>query len=189
MPDDTSAEKRPLAPIEPYPSQYTTSWQLPNGQVVIIRPIRPEDEALLSAHHATLSERTIHMRFFSMVKLLSRESLIRLCHLDYARDMALVAERHTSAGRAELVGVSRYYMDPATREAEFAVVVTDALQHQGLGRHLMERLIAVARDRGVKRLVGYVLRENTPMLAFVRKLGFHEVREVDDSAVEVALDM
>jgi acetyltransferase len=189
MPDDTPAEKSLPPAREPYPSQYATSWRLPNGQPVLIRPIRPEDETLLSMHHASLSERTIRMRFFSMVKLLGRESLIRLCHLDYARDMALVAERRTSAGQAELVGVSRYYMDPVTREAEFAVVVTDALQHQGLGRHLMERLIAVARDRGVKRLVGYVLRENTPMLTFVRKLGFHEVREVDDSAVEVALDM
>ncbi len=129
------------------------------------------------------------MRFFSMVKTLNRDSLIRLCHLDYAREMALVAEHRTPAGKPEILGVSRYYMNPETRVAEFAVVVTDALQGEGLGQHLMERLIAVARDRGVKRLVGNVLRENTAMLTLAQELGFHEVCAVDETAVEVALEM
>jgi acetyltransferase len=189
VPADTPPERRPRLTIEPYPNQYATSWTMRDGTPVTIRPIRPEDEALLIAHHATLSERTIRMRFFSMVKTLNRESLIRLCHLDYAREMALVALRHAATAKVEILGVSRYYMNPETRMAEFAVVVTDALQGQGLGQHLMERLIAVARDRGVKRLVGNVLRENAPMLALAKELGFHEVRSVDNNVVEVALDI
>src|SRR5262249_32791336 len=152
----------PRLAIEPYPNQYTTTWHMKDGTPVTIRPIRPEDEPLITALHATLSEQTIHRRFFSMVKQLSRHSLIRLCHLDYAREMALVAERRD--GEPRFLGVSRYYMNPETRAAEFAIVVTDQFQGQGLGQHLMERLIAVARDRGVRTLVGTVLRENEPML-------------------------
>lgn len=68
-------------------------------------------------------------------------------------------------GEAHILGVSRYYLDPETGEAEFALVVGDAHQRQGLGRHLMQRLIEIARDRGVRRLTGLVLRENGPMLA------------------------
>ncbi len=84
VPPGTPPESRPRLTIEPYPSQYTSTWQLPDGTPVVIRAIRPEDEALLIAHHATLSAPSIRMRFFSMVKALNRESLIRLCQLDYA---------------------------------------------------------------------------------------------------------
>src|SRR5262249_32621724 len=127
--------------------------------------------------------------FFSMVKTLNRESLIRLCHLDYAREMALVAERTGPGAEPEILGVSRYYLSPETREAEFAVVVTDALQGQGLGQHLMERLIAVARERGVRRLIGNVLSENAPMLALMKELGFRTTGHVDHDVVEVALEL
>jgi acetyltransferase len=154
-----------------------------------VRAIRPEDEPLIEDHHGALSEQSIRMRYFSMVKTLSRDSLIRLCHLDYAREMALVAERKNADGRPEIIGVSRYYMNPQTRSAEFSVIVRDAYQGEGLGQHLMERLIAVARERGVRRLVGGVLRENHRMKAFAKELGFRESTSEDRDAVQVVLDL
>src|SRR5436309_488645 len=63
----------------------------------VIHPPR-EDEALIIALHASHSEHTIRMRFFSLVKTLSRDSLIRLCHLDYNREMALVAVQGEGEG-------------------------------------------------------------------------------------------
>lgn len=188
-PADVAPEKLPRPTIEPYPNQYTATWQARNGAPLVIRAIRPEDEPLLVAHHRTLSEQTIRRRFFSMVKMLSRESLIRLCHLDYAREMALVAERRNEAGQAEFVGVSRYYMNPQTRSAEFAVVVTDAWQGQGVGQHLMERLIHVARERGVRQLTGLVLRDNEPMLRLARELGFTEGKSPEPDAAQVVLEL
>ena len=170
--------------IEPYPNQLTTTWTLKDGAPITIRAIRPEDEPLIEGLHATLSEQSIRMRFFSMVKILSRDSLIRLCHLDYAREMALVAERDH-----KLIGVSRYFMNPQTRSAEFAVVVSDAFHGQGLGEHLMKRLIEVARERGVQRLTGSVLRENHRMLALAKELGFRETKSSDPNVVQVALDL
>jgi acetyltransferase len=181
------ASKTRLA-IEPYPNQHTTTWRLPNGTEVIVRAIRPEDEPLIEDHHRSLSEQSIRMRFFSMVKALSRESLIRLCHLDYAREMALVAVRKNAEAKPEIIGVSRYYMNPQTGSAEFAVVVQDAHHGEGLGQYLMERLIAVARERGVRQLVGAVLPENGRMLALAKDLGFRET-EIDRDAVRVVLDL
>ena len=60
----------------------------------------PKMSRLIEAHHRALSEQSIRMRFFGMVKTLSRDSLIRLCHLDYAREMALVAERQERRRKA-----------------------------------------------------------------------------------------
>jgi acetyltransferase len=172
-----------------YPDQYTAPFRLLDGSEALLRAIRPEDEPLIVALHTGHSERTIRMRFFGMVKALSRESLIRLCHLNYDRDMALVAEQKDAAGRPHLLGVARYYLDPQTGTAEFAVVVGDAWQGQGVGYHLMSRLIEVARERGVMRLAGAVLRENAPMLKLMGELGFESGPSDDPAVVGVALDL
>jgi len=183
-----SADGRPRLAIRPYPNQYTAPFRLRDGSEVTVRAIGPEDEPLIVDLHARHSEHTIRMRFFSMVKTHSRDSLIRLCHLDYDREMALAAV-HRDDGGSHMLGVSRYYLDPETGEAEFALVVGDAHQRQGLGRHLMQRLITVARERGVRRLVGLVLRENGPMLALTSSLGFGPAETVDDGVVRVSLDL
>src|SRR5262249_12927855 len=126
-PADLPAGQRLRLAVRPYPNQYTAPFRLDDDTEVTIRAIRPEDEPLIIGLHASCSERTIRMRFFSLVKTLSRDSLIRLCHLDYDREMALVAVHRDDAG-PHIVGVSRYYLDPETGEAEFAVVVGDAWQ-------------------------------------------------------------
>src|SRR5262249_30099566 len=93
--------------IRPYPNQYTHSWSL-EGQALTIRVIRLEDEPLIQELFSSFSEHTVRMRYFSLVKRLSKESLIRFCHLDYEREMALVAlDRHD--GKPRILGVSRYY--------------------------------------------------------------------------------
>jgi acetyltransferase len=179
---------RPRLAIRPYPNQYSAPFRLRDGREVTVRAICPEDEPLIIALHAAHSERTIRMRFFGLVKTLSRDSLIRLCHLDYEREMALVAVYRDAAG-PRILGVSRYYLRPETGEAEFALVVGDAAQRQGLGRHLLERLIAIARERGVRRLVGPVLADNEPMRELLRQLGFASRPSPEDGVVAVALEL
>jgi acetyltransferase len=174
-------DERPRLAIMPYPNQYVERFQLRDGTELTVRPIRPEDEPLIVAFHAGHSEHTLRMRFFGLVRVLSRESLIRLCHLDYDRELALVAVQHQDRQR-HIVGVSRYFLRPETGEAEFAIVVGDAWHGRGIGTHLMERLIAIARERGVKRLVGQILSENEAMLDLVKRLKF-QVRPTEDSRV------
>jgi acetyltransferase len=162
---------RPRLAIHPFPTHYTAPFTLKDGTRVTVRALGPEDEPLIVAMHGRHSEHTVRMRYFSLVKTLSRDSLVRLCHLDYDREMALTA---VTADGGTMLGVSRYYLRPETGEAEFALIVSDAYQRQGLGRHLLERLVAVARERGVRSLTGLVLVENRPMLALVKSLGFRE---------------
>jgi acetyltransferase len=183
-------KERPRSPlvIRPYPNQYVERITLKDGVSLLMRPIRPEDEPLIVAFHAGHSEHTIRMRFFGLVRTLSRDSLIRLCHLDYDRELALVAidEQGTSP---RIAGVSRYYLRPETGDAEFAVVIGDAWQRRGLGTQLMQRLIAIARESGVKRLVGQILAENSLMLQLVGRLGFRVEPTKDASVVRAVLDL
>jgi acetyltransferase len=187
-PADQPQDQRPRLAIRPYPSQYTQTLRLRNGEEVTVRAMRPEDEPLIIAMHARHSERTIRMRYFSLVKTLSRDSLIRLCHLDYDREMALAAVRKDGAGEL-MLGVSRYYLHPETGDAEFALIVSDAHQRLGLGRQLLQRLIEVARERGVKRLVGLVLAENEPMLALTASMGFTPPAPLEEGVVRVELSL
>jgi acetyltransferase len=180
--------ERPRLAIHPYPNQFISRYRLEDGTDLTIRPIRPEDEPLVIELHATLSEHSIRMRFFSMVKRLTHESLIRLCYLDYEREMALAAVFHDEKGH-HILGVSRYYLEPETRSAEFAVVVSDRWQGHGLGRHLMERLIDVAKQSGVKRLMGSVLSDNQPMLQLTQELGFVVKPTEENGVVEVMLEL
>jgi acetyltransferase len=94
--------------------------------------------------------------------------------------MALIAIDETTG---DTVGVSRLACDSDGRSGEFAVIVQADMKGRGLASHLMRRLIAWARTRGLSEVVGQVLADNHPMLAFVRHLGFTVHRMEDDPEV------
>jgi acetyltransferase len=169
-------EELPKLAIRPYPLQYVQPWTLRDGSPVLLRPIRPEDEPLMVAFHKTLSDESVYTRWLHMIKLSQRiahERLIGICFLDYDQEIALVAERtHPESGQPELVGVGRIIKDQIANEAEFAVLVTDHFQHQGLGTELLRRLIQVGRDEHLQRLTGDILTENLGMQRVCQALGF-----------------
>jgi acetyltransferase len=189
VPADLPEASRPRLAIHPYPNQYVKTHRLGDGTELLVRPVRPEDEPLIVELHDGLSEQTIRMRFFSMVRRLTRDSLIRLCHLDYGRALALVATHRGADGRPHAIGVSRYHRHGETGEAEFAVVVTDAWQGKGVGQLLMRQLLDAARERGVRRIVGEVLRENAAMLRLMTSLGFAIRPTEDPQVVQVVVDL
>jgi acetyltransferase len=96
--------------------------------------------------------------------------LARFTQVDYDREMALIAVIQASAERQ--IGVARYVMNPDGASCEFAIVVSEAWQGRGLGKHLMLQLMEIARARGTTIMVGQVLAANTQMLTLAAKLGF-----------------
>lgn len=183
----------PRPAIRPYPRQYDQPWQERDDLTLRIRPIRPEDEPLMAAFHATLSERTVYLRYLQALPLSKRtahERLARICFVDYDREMVLVAERQDTAGQREIVGVGRLSRKHARDEAEFALLVTDHFQGRGLGTELLRRLIAIGRAEGLARIVGYIAAVNEPMLRLARKAGFRTRRGgADSTLVEAWLDL
>ncbi len=89
----------PPPAIRPYPSQYVSTWRMKDGTEVTLRPNRPEDEPQMVRVHQPLSERSVYMRYFQVTQLSTRvahERLVRICFIDYDREMALVAERNSA---------------------------------------------------------------------------------------------
>jgi acetyltransferase len=77
-------------------------WRLRDGTEVLIRPIAPEDEPLIAAFHAQLSERSVYFRYFYAFPLERRvvhDRLSRICFPDYDREMVLVVEGGPAEGR------------------------------------------------------------------------------------------
>ncbi|WP_205507496.1 bifunctional acetate--CoA ligase family protein/GNAT family N-acetyltransferase [Myxococcus vastator] len=166
----TEAELPRLA-IEPYPSQYVAPFRLRSGEEVLLRPIRPEDEPKMAEFHRTLSEQTVFLRYAGLVQLSTRVAharLSRICFNDYARELALVAERKDG----ELLGVGRLTRLRGTRDAEFAILISDPVQRQGLGAEMLKRLVDIGRDWGMERIVADILAGNRAMQTISRKLGF-----------------
>ncbi len=169
-------EDLPTPAIKPYPTAYVSPWTLKNGTAVNIRPIRPEDEPLIVTFHEALSERSVYLRYLHMIKLSQRiahERLTRICFIDYDREMALVAEmQDPKSGAPSIVGIGRLAKSQVQNEAEFAVVIVDSFQGQGLGKELLQRLVQVARDWNLERITAEILPENRGMQYVARQVGF-----------------
>ena len=178
-------EQLPRSAIRPYPIQYVTRWKLKDGTPVIIRPIRPEDEPLMVKFHQTLSERSVYYRYFTPLRLEQRvahERLARICFLDYDREMALVVEcDDEKAGQHEIVGVGRLSKLHGANGAEFAIVVSDQWQGQGLGTRLLKTLVQIGRDEKLERITATILPDNREMQHVCRRVGFQIRHEVGDS--------
>ena len=175
--------------ILPYPAELaeTLHW---NGRDVLVRPIRPEDEARHRAFVEQLSPEDLRLRFFSSRRELPRSELARLVQIDYAREMAFIALCAGTDGVEETVGVVRAVADPDNIEAEFAIIVRSDLKGQGLGDLLFGKLLAYLRASGIQVLVGDVLRENTAMRALALRHGLRAVAsETGDDALHYRLDL
>ncbi|WNG51608.1 bifunctional acetate--CoA ligase family protein/GNAT family N-acetyltransferase [Archangium minus] len=190
---EVTEEQLPRLAILPYPTKYVERWRMKGGEMVIIRPIRPEDEPRMVEFHKSLTEQTVFLRYAGMMKLdqrVAHERLARICFNDYGREMALVVERADGASRGELLAVGRLTKLPGTEDAEFAMLISDAVQRQGLGTELLSRLVTVGRDWGLKRIVADILSGNGAMQHVCNKLGFkillpQEIGETMVKAVKV----
>jgi acetyltransferase len=168
-------EDLPRSAIRPYPIQYVGKATLKNNKRLTIRPILHQDEPMMIKFHEALSEQSVYLRYFQALKLSQRvthERLMRRCFIDYNREMALVAEGKNEQGEKEIFGVARLIKLHGGKDAEFAILVSDKVQKQGLGAELMKRILQVARDEKVGRVVADLLLENAGMKRLCEEFGF-----------------
>ena len=182
-PYSADEEELPEPAIRPYPQQYVDEWTSRSGKEITIRPIRSEDEPKLVEFHKKLSERSVYLRYASLMKMSQRvahERLARICHIDYDREMALVAEyTNPETGDDEIIAVGRLTKEPGTNSAEFAMLVVDEFQREGIGTELLRRLVQVGRDEGLDRITADILVQNRAMQHVSEKLGFEVVHSGD----------
>jgi acetyltransferase len=169
--------------IHPYPPELETTWQLADGTDVSVRPIRPEDAEIEQSFVQNLSAQSKYFRFMQSMDKLTPMMLARFTQIDYDREMALVVIVNEATPQARIIGVARYVCNPDRKSCEFALTVADAWQQKGIGHQLMQRLMSVARDRGIEIMEGEVLSNNRKMLRLCERLGFRAVHDLDEPDV------
>lgn len=148
------------------------SFETGNGDHYLIRPIQPNDRERIIALFNHLSAENRYLRFAHAITKLPDDFLEDILHLDYKKEMALVAVIQAQTGSEEIIGISRYVTPPNQGLCEFSLSVSDAYTAHGIGTHLMLELIAHAKENGLQAMVGYVLSKNLKMLHLVSDLGF-----------------
>lgn len=173
------AEPYPHLVITPYPTKYVQPWRLKDGTQVLLRPIRPEDEPFEYEMLSALSGKTLGSRFFIPVKEIDHQVLRRFCNIDYDREMTIVAQIGAGENRT-IIGVARYFTEPRTNSGEFAVLVRDEYQGEGLGRKLIDAILGIAADKGLEEIHGIVSKDDEILLGIARSLGFVSTWESDE---------
>lgn len=173
--------------ISPYPKKYETLWLLKNGQEVLLRPIKPEDEPMWIEWFQSLSEETIRYRFFQMLKDTPHEVRVRYCNVDYDREVALVAEM-VENGKRKILGVSRLSIEPDGKHGEMAFIVSDYWQGLGLGTKLVDYSLDIAKEKGVQNVYAIMLQDNYRAISLTKKMGFG-IEYLSDGTVKATLDL
>jgi len=158
---------KPAAALDEFPPVRVT---LRDGRSVTVREIRPDDADAMRAAFDHLSEEARYSRFMLAVNL-TPAMVERAVRLSSDRERALVAVLGEGAD-ATIVGGARYVRGTDSETCEFAVTIADEWRGAGLASGLLRALIRDARTRGLKRMEGYVLATNTPMLDLARRLNF-----------------
>jgi len=155
------------------------------GERVLIRRVRPEDMALYPDFLADVSAEDLRLRFFARIAELSGAEIDKLGHIDYRYEMAFIA---LDEDTGKMLGLVRLKDELDEKTAEFAILVRSRLKGHGLGWLLMQRVIDYAKEKGLRRVYGDVLAENTTMLQMCAELGFH-TEDLGSSMRRVVLDL
>jgi acetyltransferase len=131
----------------------------------------------------TLTPEEIYLRFFAPLKTLSHAMAARFTQIDYDRQISLILTTHGAPGTTEFLGAVSLDCDADLRGGEFSILVHHTIAGQGLGQHLMQRVIAWGRSRGLQEITGEVLAQNATMLDLCRRLGFRLETRAHDAAV------
>ena len=160
---------------------------LPSRVEISSRVVRPDDASALQRLHARCSERTIYLRFFGPMKKLSDEQARYFASTDGVDHFGLVALDPEDPN--EIIAVVRYARKPGDQRAEYAALVEDGWQGQGIGAALTRWLIDEARGNGVGSFYAPVKGENKRMLNVLRHLDLPERERVEDGEkmVEIGL--
>ena len=170
----------PRFAVRPYPKEWECRVALADGRRIFVRPLRPEDEAMVRAFFDRVTPEDLRLRFFAPVKDFSHAFIARLTQLDYGRAMAFAAIDEASG---ELLGVVRIHADANYERGEYAILLRSDLKGKGLGWELMQLIIRYARSEGLRLIEGQVLRENSVMLQMCRELGFRAEADPEDPVI------
>jgi acyl-CoA synthetase (NDP forming)/GNAT superfamily N-acetyltransferase len=152
---------------------------LTDGSTAEIRPASPEDAEAVREMHLAMSPDNLYLRFFSMSPYSAVTEAERVCRPPGPDHAVLLA---WLGGR--LVGVASYELAGESGTGEVAFAVPDDMHGKGIATLLLEHLVSVALDRGVRAFSAEALAENAAMLKVFADAGLPVRRQRSGGVVE-----
>ena len=142
-----------------------------NGQQVTVRPAKPVDERRIQEHFYSLDKDDVIARFFHDKRSFDKDEAEEVSQIDYIKDLTLLAIVG-EYGFGQVVGIGEYLLDPATNYAEIAFSISKPYQKMGLGRILLRKLEAAAREHGIAGFFAYTSAQNHGMIRLFKHLPY-----------------
>ena len=175
----------PHLALHPYPEKYVQKRIL-DGQEILFRPIKPEDEPLWLEFLGSSSKESIYSRFRYFFQWNSHEVASQYCYIDYDREIAIVA-LISEGEQSRIIGIGRLIADPDHETVEYAVLITDAWQNKELGSILTDYCMEIARKWNLRKFVAQTNTDNPRMIRMFEKRGFQIVHN-PDSTLNVSIE-
>ena len=158
-------------------AEYLSKWRTKNGADLVMRLMRPEDAQRVKLALNQLSPESRRHRYFRAVADFSDEMVAELVDIDPLKQWAVLVVQVEKGIEIPVAG-GRFVAESDTI-CEFSLLVDDRWQGQGVGEHILLALIGEASHRGLTKMTGYVLSENSSMIALARTIGF-QVNESEE---------
>ncbi len=183
MQPDQSVEAPPESPAA-YPAQEESDVVLRSGSTLRLRPIRPSDTVRLLEFERRLPAGSPYFRFFGAAGP-AEAAAAGACRADYRDRFGYVGE-----GGGRIVAVAHYRRDPSDPAlAEVTFAVEGALQGQGIGTRMLERLAEIARERGIRVFEAQAGGTNPRMLDVFANCGFPMTRRPDPAGDRIVVSL
>jgi acetyltransferase len=156
---------------------------LRDGRKVHVRAIQPSDEEEILQAFDRMGADARYMRFMTSVREANVGRLRNVLASFPEKGLAIAATVPAADG-IDIVGTASFVLDGAGG-CEFAISILEAWGGAGLGRKMMEALIAAAKDRGLTEMQGFVLAQNRAMLRLAERVGFKVKADPGDFAVRI----
>jgi acyl-CoA hydrolase/RimJ/RimL family protein N-acetyltransferase len=169
------------------PQELRTTFVLPDGTLVNLRPIHPTDQERMRDLFYDLSQQTVYYRFMSRMKRIPQKQIQDFVYIDHRNEVSIVGTLPEAYGE-EIISVGGYYLDPRTNRAEIAFIVRDEWQNRGLGSFMLKYLTSIAKRNGIAGFTAEVLQENRGMQAVFNKSGLKVKSRLEGGVYSYEID-
>jgi RimJ/RimL family protein N-acetyltransferase len=176
-------QKVPLGNAAVFPADLRKSLALKDGTEVVFRAIKPTDERRMQDLFYKLSEQSVYLRWFTVLRKMPHAKVQEYTNVDYRERMGIVGVIEPE----KIIALAGYDLEPSTNLAECAFVVDDKYQNMGLGAFSLKFLAEVAQSNGIRGFKAYVLRENRAMLAVFQNSGYSLDMKLEEDMYVITL--
>jgi acetyltransferase len=172
-----------------HPEEREATISISDGRILKIRPARPEDMEALRTLFAELSGNEIRQRFLHAMYRVPDAQLAEFTRMDPDSEVSFVLAGSELSNKWEIFGTVQLILDQDKKRAEFAILVRSDLAGMGVGKALMEHIIAYARSQSIKEIYGEALFDNKAMLGLATALHFSFAESGDPESVIMSLPL